>query len=92
VAFSIFFYTTTDIMSPPLATGYWPLAIDQFPMPNRRKQGDDGEIIAIQYLQKHDYEIVETNYTIQGGEIDIVAKLDGKYIFIEVKFRTNSFF
>ncbi len=61
-------------------------------MENNRRIWDAGEIVAIEYLQKHDYEIVETNYTIQGGEIDIIAKKGGKYTFIEVKFRSNTFF
>lgn len=61
-------------------------------MENRRKTGDAWEIIAIEYLQKHDYTIIDTNYTIQGGEIDIVAKKDAVHIFIEVKLRSSNFF
>ena len=61
-------------------------------MDNHRKTWDSGEIIAISYLQSHDYEIIETNYTIQGGEIDIIAKKNDMYVFVEVKFRTNTFF
>lgn len=27
-----------------------------------RKMGDQAELLAIQYLQKHNYEIIETNF------------------------------
>lgn len=49
--------------------------------------GIEGENLACKYLKKVGYQIVERNYRIRGGEIDIVAK-DGEYlVFIEVKTR-----
>lgn len=49
--------------------------------------GSKGEDIACWYLKKHGYKILERNYRIRGGEIDIVAK-DGEYlVFVEVKTR-----
>ena len=47
------------------------------------------EITAIRYLQEKGYRILETNYTIQGGEIDIIAQDQGIYVFIEVRYRKN---
>lgn len=39
------------------------------------------------YLQRLGMKILERNYTVRGGEIDIIA-VDGEYIcFVEVKFR-----
>lgn len=49
--------------------------------------GSLGEKLACQYLQKLGYKILERNYRIRGGEVDIVAK-DGEYlVFVEVKTR-----
>ncbi|NIS72247.1 MAG: YraN family protein [Proteobacteria bacterium] len=51
--------------------------------------GREGETLAITYLKKEGYRIVEQNYRCQVGEIDIVA-VDGKTIcFIEVKTRSS---
>lgn len=49
--------------------------------------GNKGEEIACQYLKKQGYQIIERNFRIRGGEIDIVAQ-DGQYlVFVEVKTR-----
>lgn len=49
--------------------------------------GDYGEGLACNYLKKVGYKIVERNYRIKGGEIDIVAKDRGVLVFVEVKTR-----
>lgn len=56
-------------------------------MEQNKKTGNIGEVIAIKYLQKNDYQIIETNYTSKWWEIDIIAKKDNIFIFVEVKFR-----
>lgn len=49
--------------------------------------GDYGEDLACEYLKKNGYRILERNYRIRGGEIDIVA-MDGEtLVFVEVKAR-----
>lgn len=49
--------------------------------------GNYGEDLACQYLKTLGYRILERNYRIRGGEIDIVAR-DGKsLVFVEVKTR-----
>lgn len=45
------------------------------------------EIVAIKYLQKHNYQILTTNYQIKGWEIDIIAKDENQVVIIEVKYR-----
>ena len=41
-----------------------------------------------EYLKNKGFEILENNYTIKGGEADIIAR-DGEYIcFVEVKYRS----
>ncbi len=59
---------------------------------NRRTQGDAGEDIAVQYLRKHGFKILDRNYRAYRGEIDIVAKEKKDYVFVEVKARRTSFF
>lgn len=49
--------------------------------------GNHGENIACKYLEKLGYKILERNYRIRGGEIDIVAKDHDYLVFVEVKTR-----
>lgn len=51
------------------------------------QDGNYGEEIACKYLQKLGYKILERNYRIRGGEIDIVAKDKDALVFVEVKTR-----
>lgn len=56
-----------------------------------KKTWDKGELIAINYLKDKWYEIIETNFKFwRIWEIDIIAKLKNKFIFVEVKYRNNS--
>ena len=52
-----------------------------------KQRGDSGEEIASEYLKKRGYKILERNYRIRGGEVDIVAKDGDTLVFIEVKTR-----
>lgn len=54
---------------------------------SNKNLGDNGEQLACQYLQKQGYKILERNYRIRGGEIDIVAKEGNVLVFVEVKTR-----
>lgn len=58
-------------------------------MQNKRKIGANYEKIAGEYLQTKGYEIIEYNFYSRFGEIDIVAKQNGYYVFVEVKYREN---
>lgn len=51
--------------------------------------GDRGEDFAAELLANSGYQIIERNYTVKGGEIDIIALKDGVMHFIEVKTRTG---
>jgi Holliday junction resolvase-like predicted endonuclease len=50
-----------------------------------QKVGELGESLAEKYLVGKGYKIVERNYTISQGEIDIVAKFGDSIVFVEVK-------
>ena len=53
------------------------------------KIGKIGEEIAVKYLRKEGYYIVERNYRNKFGEIDIIAAKNDYTIFIEVKSRSS---
>ena len=50
-----------------------------------QKIGEIGENIAVRFLMKHGFLILDRNYTKKWGEIDIVAEKANKIYFIEVK-------
>jgi putative endonuclease len=50
-----------------------------------QKTGEIGENIAVRFLMKHGFSILDRNYTKKWGEIDIVAEKDNKIYFVEVK-------
>jgi len=52
---------------------------------NKRKIGDYGEDLAVQYLQNKGYEIVARNFRKRFGEVDIIARMGGVLVFCEVK-------
>lgn len=56
---------------------------------NKRSIGTKYENIAIDYLKSINYQILDKNYYTRIGEIDIIAKDEDYYVFIEVKYRKN---
>ena len=56
---------------------------------NNIQKGRAGESIALRYLINNRANILETNYRINSGEIDIIAKINEELLFIEVKSRTS---
>jgi putative endonuclease len=50
-----------------------------------QKTGEIGESIAVRFLVKHGFLVLNRNYTKKWGEIDIVAEKASKLYFIEVK-------
>ena len=50
-----------------------------------QKIGEIGENIAVKFLVKHGFSILDRNYTKKWGEIDIIAEKANKLYFIEVK-------
>ena len=60
-------------------------------MSNYRKQlGDKGERAAEEYLRGLGYEIVESDVTFWGGQLDMVCRKGATIVFVEVKTRTHS--
>ncbi len=55
-----------------------------------RKTGDIGERAAADFLVRNGYKILDRNYTVRGGEIDIIAQKDETIAFVEVKTRKEA--
>ncbi len=55
----------------------------------RKNLGKDGEELAVNFLKKRGYQILEKNYRCRLGEIDIVARDKEKIVFVEVKTRSS---
>lgn len=51
--------------------------------------GKLGEELAVEFLRKNGYEILETNWTFQKAEVDIIAKKENTLAIIEVKTRSS---
>lgn len=61
-------------------------------MYERHELGKQGEEQATNYLKQKGYRIIQTNFECKQGEIDIIAKDKGEYVFIEVKTRKNYYY
>jgi putative endonuclease len=58
-------------------------------MAEHNELGKLGEELAVEFLQKEGYEILETNWTFQKAEIDIIARIENTLAIIEVKTRSS---
>ena len=58
-------------------------------MAEHNELGKFGEEQAVEYLQQNGYEILETNWTFQKAEIDIIAQKENTLAIVEVKTRSS---
>ena len=58
----------------------------------RRQLGQRGEQLAAERLAEMGYEIVERNYRCSAGEVDLVARQAGRWVFVEVRTRRGGRF
>ena len=59
---------------------------------NKRADGKAGEDLAVDFLLKKGYRILQRNYRFERGEIDIIAVDGDELVFVEVKARRSSSF
>lgn len=59
---------------------------------SKQNFGSAGEDIALNYLLKKGYDIIAKNYRFKRGEIDIIAQIENRFIFVEVKTRSSNGF
>ena len=57
-----------------------------------KKIGDQGEEIALQYLLRKGYSLVERNYRTRYGELDLILHDGDTLVFVEVKLRRGIHF
>ena len=55
----------------------------------KQQLGKIGENLASEYLEKQGYLILERNFACRQGEIDIIAKDEKEFVFVEVKTRKS---
>ncbi|MFN5772236.1 YraN family protein, partial [Flavobacterium sp.] len=51
--------------------------------------GKEGESLAVDFLRRNGYAILETNWIYQKAEVDILARKDDLLAVIEVKTRSS---
>lgn len=59
------------------------------PRANYRTRGTYYEGACAAWLEKQGYVIIDKNYRCRMGEVDLIARNEGYYVFIEVKFRQD---
>lgn len=61
-------------------------------MAQHNELGKKGEQIAVDFLLKNNYDIVERNYRFEKAEVDIIAKKGDILAIVEVKTRSTTDF
>jgi ribonuclease HII len=61
----------------------------EYPSNTTKIIGDNGETVAVKYLKKNGYKIIDRNWRTKYCEIDIISQKDGVVFFSEVKYRKN---
>ena len=63
-----------------------------FTSKNTKEIGAEAEKLAQDFLQQKGLSLVECNYQVKGGEIDLIMRDDPHLVFIEVRYRKNDRF
>jgi len=61
-------------------------------MATHNELGNKGEQLAVEFLQKKGYKILERNWRFKKAEVDIITQKNGVLAIIEVKTRSNNYF
>lgn len=54
---------------------------------NRRQQGQNYEQAAADYLRRHGLLLIEQNFQVKAGELDLIMRDNDTLVFVEVKYR-----
>ena len=58
--------------------------------PSKKETGQRGERLAAHFLRSRGYTILETNFRVREGELDIVARKEEFLVFVEVRTRRGT--
>ncbi|QNM84952.1 YraN family protein [Polaribacter pectinis] len=61
-------------------------------MAEHNELGKEGEKLAVEFLLKNDYKILEKNYRYLKAEVDIIARKGDFLVCVEVKARSSDYF
>ncbi len=59
---------------------------------SKRSSGAWGEELALRYLSRKGYTLVERNYRTRYGELDLILRKNNTLVFVEVKLRRGTGF
>ena len=59
-------------------------------MQTRRQQGSHAEAQAAAFIERHGLSVYARNWHCRTGEIDIIAKADQTWVFVEVRMRRDA--
>jgi putative endonuclease len=57
-----------------------------------QSRGAAGEQLAADYLQRRGLKLIERNFRVRGGEIDLICRDGSTTVFVEVRLRSRSDF
>lgn len=60
--------------------------------PSRQLAGAHAEALAEAFLSRHGLRILERNWRVRGGEIDLICEDHGSLVFVEVRLRRRNDF
>ncbi|MCX6807472.1 MAG: YraN family protein [Patescibacteria group bacterium] len=61
------------------------------PKTSKKQVGHSGENIAAEWLASYGFHILEKNFRVKQGEVDLIVRHNNRIHFIEIKARTSGF-
>ena len=61
-------------------------------MTNRQAKGAEAEALAARFLAERGLRVVERNFRVRGGEIDLICREGDATVFVEVRLRSRADF
>lgn len=55
-------------------------------------RGNEAEALAAAYLARHGLTVIERNFRVRGGEVDLICRDGNVLVFVEVRLRSNKRF